>query len=187
MICASVYLLVFIRNLLVHLAEKILLLQPLKFGGDYHGDAYDVDLGFPFSKAGLQRDFVKSLVVIMLNAESKQSGFKAIRQKYRSDAELKNAAPILTNEFLEKCIETILKSHPFLQGYIGSSKGKEIFLLDSNIARDIIAKSLDAEIVVLPIHDGFVCKVTDEEKLRSIMQNAWSQRFGTTIPIKREF
>ncbi|WP_210203011.1 hypothetical protein, partial [Phaeovulum veldkampii] len=31
----SVYLLVFIRNLLVHLAEKILLLQPLKFGGDY--------------------------------------------------------------------------------------------------------------------------------------------------------
>src|SRR6056297_1016164 len=35
MICASVYLLVFIRNLLVHLAEKILLLQPLNFGGDY--------------------------------------------------------------------------------------------------------------------------------------------------------
>ncbi|MHC0055786.1 hypothetical protein [Actibacterium sp. D379-3] len=29
------YLLVFIRNLLVHLAEKILLMQPLTFGGDY--------------------------------------------------------------------------------------------------------------------------------------------------------
>lgn len=36
MICASVYLLVFIRIHLVHVAEKILLLQPLKFGGDYH-------------------------------------------------------------------------------------------------------------------------------------------------------
>ncbi|MFU8778980.1 MAG: hypothetical protein ACNA7M_15160, partial [Roseovarius sp.] len=35
MICASVYLLVFIRILLVHLAEKILLLQPLKSGEDY--------------------------------------------------------------------------------------------------------------------------------------------------------
>jgi hypothetical protein len=33
MICASVYLLVFIRNLLDHLAEKILLTQPLTFGG----------------------------------------------------------------------------------------------------------------------------------------------------------
>ena len=32
---SSVYLLVFIRILLVHLAEKILLLQPLNFGGDY--------------------------------------------------------------------------------------------------------------------------------------------------------
>ncbi|MFN3825930.1 MAG: hypothetical protein ACK4RN_18345, partial [Pseudorhodobacter sp.] len=35
MICASVYLLVFIQNLLVHPAEKILLMQPLTFGGDY--------------------------------------------------------------------------------------------------------------------------------------------------------
>jgi len=31
-----VYLLVFIQNLLVHLGEKILLPQPLTFGGDYH-------------------------------------------------------------------------------------------------------------------------------------------------------
>jgi hypothetical protein len=30
-----VYLLVFMRNLLMHLAEKILLMQPLTFGGDY--------------------------------------------------------------------------------------------------------------------------------------------------------
>jgi len=35
LICASVYLLVFMRNLLMHLAEKILLMQPLTFGGDY--------------------------------------------------------------------------------------------------------------------------------------------------------
>ncbi len=35
MICASAYLLVLIRILLVHFAERILLLQPTKFGGDY--------------------------------------------------------------------------------------------------------------------------------------------------------
>lgn len=33
MICASVYLFLFIQNLLVHLGEKILLTQPLTFGG----------------------------------------------------------------------------------------------------------------------------------------------------------
>lgn len=32
-ICASVYLFVFIRNLLVHLAEKILLMRPITIGG----------------------------------------------------------------------------------------------------------------------------------------------------------
>ena len=35
LICASVYLLVFIQNLLVYLAVKILLSHPTKFGGDY--------------------------------------------------------------------------------------------------------------------------------------------------------
>jgi hypothetical protein len=37
-----VYLLVFIRNLLVHHAEKILLMQPLTFGGDYRITAWDL-------------------------------------------------------------------------------------------------------------------------------------------------
>ena len=36
MIYASVYLLVFIKNFLVHLAKKVLLMQPLTIGGDYH-------------------------------------------------------------------------------------------------------------------------------------------------------
>lgn len=33
MIYASVYLLFFIRNLPIHLAEKIIIIQPLNFGG----------------------------------------------------------------------------------------------------------------------------------------------------------
>ena len=39
------YLLVFIQNLLVHLAEKILLMQPLTFGGDYRPGQFDAVLG----------------------------------------------------------------------------------------------------------------------------------------------
>ena len=48
MICASVYLLVFIQNLLMHLAEKILLIQPLTFGGDYRAG---------FARPGSERDY----------------------------------------------------------------------------------------------------------------------------------
>jgi hypothetical protein len=53
MIYASVYLLVFIRNLLVHLAEKILLMQPLTFGGDYLFTASNLRHGrrWPISSA----------------------------------------------------------------------------------------------------------------------------------------
>jgi LysR family transcriptional regulator, nitrogen assimilation regulatory protein len=52
MICASVYLLVFIRDLLVHLAEKILLMQPLTFGGEYPGPGDRAPVPGPVCLAG---------------------------------------------------------------------------------------------------------------------------------------
>lgn len=154
-------------------------------GIQLQGDGYDIDIGLGHLKAGFQRDFVKSLIVVMLNAGSRASGFKAIRQKYKSNTSFRNASIILTNEFLETCLETILKKHPFLHPYIASAQGKKIFLIDSDIAREIIAKSLEADFIVLPIHDGFICKVANERKLQAIMQEVWHQRFGTSTPIKR--
>ena len=44
-ICVEINLLVFIQNLLMHLAEKILLMQPLTFGGDYRPGQFDAVLG----------------------------------------------------------------------------------------------------------------------------------------------
>lgn len=156
-------------------------------GVQLSGDGYDIEVGFSKMKTGFQRDFVKSLIVIMLNAESQKSGFKAVRQAYKKDIALKDAGITLKNSFLETCCDRVIDKHPFLRGYIGSRKGKDIFLLDSSIAKDIIAQCLEREIIVLPIHDGFVCKATDKDELKVVMQDVWLQRFGTTIKIKREF
>ena len=154
-------------------------------GVQLQGDGYDIDLGLGHLKAGFQRDFVKALTVVMLNAGSRASAFKAMRQKYKSDTSYRNAGIILTNDFLAACLETILKKHPFLHPYIASGQGKKIFLIDSDIARQIIARSVEANFVVLPIHDGFICKAANEHQLQAIMQEVWYQRFGTTTPIKR--
>lgn len=154
-------------------------------GVQLRGDGYDIDLGLGHLKAGFQRDFVKALIVVMLNAGSRASAFKAIRQKYKSDTSLRSAGVILTNDFLALCLEKVLKQHPFLHPYIASAQGKKIFLIDSDIAREIIARSVDANFVVLPIHDGFICKAANERQLQVIMQEVWHQRFGTTTPIKR--
>lgn len=45
MTCASMHLLVFIHNLLVHLAEKTLLMQPLTSGEDYPIKETGVEVG----------------------------------------------------------------------------------------------------------------------------------------------
>ena len=55
---------------------------------------------------------------------------------------------------------------------------------DAEIARQIIQTFLDAGKIVLPIHDGFVTKQSDEDFLRETMERVWFEMFGTTIPIK---
>lgn len=57
---------------------------------------------------------------------------------------------------------------------------------DAEIARNIIQKFLDVDKVILPIHDGFIAKQSDESFLESTMKQVWFDKFGTNIPIKRE-
>jgi hypothetical protein len=66
-----VYLLVFIRNLLVHLAEKILLLQPLNFRGDYRRRIpwTDVSRLDEDEMRALMRDIVNRLYTFHLHAD----------------------------------------------------------------------------------------------------------------------
>lgn len=156
-------------------------------GVQLHGDGYDIDVGLSQFGFDFQRDFVKSLIVIMLNSKSFDSFSKAIRQKYRLEQAFNIAKLKLTNNFLKSCVTNVVIKHPFIRPYICSGLGKAIFLIDSDIARVIISSSLDEGLVILPIHDGFICKCSDEHKLRTIMTNVWLERFGTTIPIKREF
>jgi hypothetical protein len=62
--------------------------------------------------------------------------------------------------------------------------GKQLFMHDAEIARRIIQTFLDAGKVVLPIHDGFVAKKSDEDFLQESMRCVWFETFGTKIRIK---
>jgi transposase len=70
MICASVYLLVFIQNLLMHLAEKILLIQPLIFGGGLP-DEFRRDAVRMATTSGLTRPHLSSDLGVGLSTLNK--------------------------------------------------------------------------------------------------------------------
>ena len=60
------------------------------------------------------------------------------------------------------------------------------FSHDSEIARSIMKAFIALNKVVLPIHDGFVVAEEDCDLLHQTMSDAWSEKFGTKICIKKE-
>lgn len=143
------------------------------------GDPYAIPLPFTDYDADFAREVVKSAIVIMLNTSNLKAMNGALRNKFRDDPRTKNC-PILPKPIRE----CILAHHPFLKDYAMKGIGKDLFMHDAEIARQIIQTFLDAGKVVLPIHDGFVAKHSDQDFLRETMERVWFEMFGTTIPIK---
>jgi hypothetical protein len=150
------------------------------------GDPYEIDL--PDFGRCAARTLIKSIILVIANASGEEkSAFKAIRSKVY-DARKKKKIQLpdirLTDAFLKTVLNQVFAKHPFLEKYAMKGIGKDIFMCDAEIARQIIQTFLDAGKVVLPIHDGFVVKRSDEDLLRETMGRVWFEMFGTTIPIK---
>lgn len=150
------------------------------------GDPYAVPQIFSNRNPALARDINKTAVVVLLNASDWKSAFRGIRSRLRYDRRVNRNGLSLTNVFLASVIENILRYHPFLEKYANTGKGKYLFMHDAEIARGIIQTFLDHGKVVLPIHDGFIVTICDQDFLKETMYNIWFEKFQTTIPIKTE-
>lgn len=150
------------------------------------GDPYSVPLSISDLEPTFGRDMVKALTMIMLNASDRKSVYNAFRGHFRHDPRRYSSNLRLTNLLIDQIIAAVLTAHPFLAKHAFTGIGKEIFMIDSEIARKIIQTFLDADKVVLPIHDGFIVKERDKDFLRETMKRIWFGRFQTTIPIKAE-
>lgn len=145
------------------------------------GDPYAIPLPFTDYDADFAREVVKSAIVIMLNTSNLKAMNGALRNKFRCDPRTENRS--IRPKLIRECI---LAHHPFLEKYAMKGVGKDLFMHDAEIARQIIQTFLDQGKVVLSIHDGFIVKKSDEQLLRDTMQRVWFENFGTTIPIKAE-
>jgi hypothetical protein len=149
-------------------------------------DPYTLPLDIPSISAKTQREIVKAVVVVALNASDRKSLLRGVRGKILKLPWDTRSSLSLTNKSLEPIIDAVMKALPYLEPYALKGQGKQLFMHDAEIARQIIQTFLDAGRVVLPIHDGFVAKRSDEDFLCQTMQNVWFDMFGTTIPIKTE-
>lgn len=163
----------------------ILNIVAAQHGMQLAGDPYDVDFGFANYAKKLQRQMVKSAVIIAINSQTEVKGYFAAREQLNDDFwDVVGLA--FPKSVFDDIIAALLKRHPFLDNVFFKRVGKDIFMEDAVIARDIVERFLDAGKVVLPIHDGFVAQMDNKHFLRKAMEDAWRDRFGTSIALDEE-
>lgn len=173
------------RVVILDYKAMILNIVAAQHGIQLAGDPYDVDFGFGHYAKKLQRKMVKSAVIIAINSQTEVKGYFAAKEQLNNDFwDLVGIG--FPKSVFDDIIAALLKRHPFLKNVFFKRVGKEIFMEDASIARAILQRFLDADKIVLPIHDGFVAQVGDKNFLRQAMEDAWRDRFGTTIAIDEE-
>jgi hypothetical protein len=139
------------------------------------GDAYEID-AFP----EIPRKTLKPMTLILINSRSSQSYYTRIKSDVtRGSLDL---GPYGVGD-VKAITHAIRGKHDPIRDYFWSDSGVKLQYADSKIASHIMS-----EMDVIPIHDGFVCRASEEERLKTLMKEAYKEVMGDyEIGISREF
>lgn len=131
------------------------------------GDAYIIDgFGQEF------RDLVKTATLKMINAQR------------RIEAPRKSKLP--EGVSWKDLQEAVLAKHKPIAEFFHSGEGTRLQRLDSDIAEDVIMRTMDKGVPALPVHDSFIVTEGYAEQLSATMLDAYQHKMGgRTISLKR--
>jgi len=159
-----------------------------ELGVKLSGDPYDLGkLVLPevIKTREEQRDYVKLLVLMGINADSDKKAYKAFRDSDRKDKLGKS----LTDVQLAELLKGFIDKHPQFKGVLNTGQALRLMNIDSQIANSVLDHFTKKDIAVLCIHDSFIIQYDKEPELRRILDQATHQitkdRIGHDIKNKR--
>jgi hypothetical protein len=155
-------------------------LLALEHGKLLKGDKYD--LGRPVLDGitmSEQRSIAKELVLIAINAKSKQAAYRAYNNQNKDQK--------LTHTQLDHLLAAFIDKYPFLKGDLCSDKGIDLMYTDSQITEAVIQRFVEADKPILPVHDSYIVKNTDRRFLKFVMNDACNDVLKHTLPFESEF
>ena len=159
-----------------------------ELGVKLSGDPYDLGtLVLPevIKTREEQRDYVKLLVLMGINADSDKKAYQAFRDSDRKDKLGKS----LTDVQLAELLKGFIDKHPQFKGVLNTGQALRLMNIDSQIANLVIDYFTKKDIAVLCIHDSFIIQYDKEPELRRILDQATHQvtkdRIGHDIKNER--
>ena len=134
-------------------------------------DPYTLDeVVFPNKNGFDQRQAVKQLVLMAINANDRKTAYLA----FRSDQLTGHQSKKLTNVELSQLLDVFIERYPKLEPFLCTGKGLELMYIDSCIAEYIIEHFTKLGIPILCVHDSFIVPYDHVLELRAMMFKAGS-------------
>ncbi len=157
---------------------------PMPKGDVYHLDGYSNDPTF--------RRFVKQLVLILVNADSREKARKAIHYAVHQEKslELPPEIPSTKQSDLDPVIDALERKHKKIKHYFCTGKGIDLQNLDSKMAETVMmhfVRPSGLGYAILPLHDSFIVHHGLEETLKKKMKAAFRKMFGRSINVDLKY
>ena len=124
-----------------------------------------------------QRDVVKQLILMAINADSAKKAFQA----FRNDQKKGDPHKKLKDRDLTAYLDAFTDKFPELKEALNTGKALELMNTDSVIANMVTDYFTKQDIPVLCIHDSFIIQYDKEAELRRVLHDASVQVSGKGI------
>ena len=121
-----------------------------------------------------QREWVKVLSLMIINATDEISGIRAFRAAQPTGSISKR----FTNNQIKLLIDAFKEKHHQIKDYICSDKGVFFMNLDGKITSKVINHFTDKGEPILSIHDSYICREQFKDELNTVMNEAVNELLG---------
>lgn len=149
---------------------------------ELEGDPYKPDEVMPGCEVAGVRRFTKRALNACLNCRTRPAAHSAIANMLKNNAELRGAVgPVAV--FTDR----VLAAHAPIAPYFFTGVGMELMTADGTVMLEVMKQHRDAGKPALPIHDAVVCRASDAEWTRGVMQETYLRLLSHQPVIKRVF
>jgi len=147
-----------------------------KIGIQMNSGAYDVD--------GFERRTAKIAFNVMTNCSSSKGACIALLPDDKQRSEPKSELDLLTSARVHALVAGLEKNNPLLADCMYSDMGIRMQRFDSVLMLKVLDKCLNADIIVLPVHDSVVVPVDRADEVAAIISSTYTEL--TTFECKLE-
>jgi hypothetical protein len=154
---------------------------PMPDGDVYHLPGYSNDKTF--------RDFVKTLLLVLLNSDSRTSARGALQEAVLQDKTLTlpEEIPSIRGEHLYPIMDAFEAKHEPIKHYFCTGVGIDLQNKDSMMAEQVLLQFSKWNYAILPMHDSFIIHHGLEQSLRDSMNKAFKDLFGVDCKIDLKY